>query len=136
FGTHIDWNDTRHGKLWAYNLNYFDFLHQKDFAPGNGIALIDAYVSAQDTLRQGTEPYPISLRCINWIKFFSANSISNASFDKVLFTHCRMLTRHLEYHLMGNHLLENGLSLLHAAYYFRNEEFYSHANRIVTAELQ
>jgi len=36
---------------------------------------------------------------------------------------------------MGNHLLENGFSLLFGAFYFRDEEFYSKAKAIISSEL-
>jgi hypothetical protein len=33
FSDGIDWDYMDNGKLWAYNLNYFDFLNQKEITP-------------------------------------------------------------------------------------------------------
>ena len=37
---------------------------------------------------------------------------------------------------MGNHLLENGFSLLFGSYYFRDEKLYSKAKEIIKTELR
>ena len=42
----------------------------------------------------------------------------------------------LEYHILGNHLLENGLSLLFGAYYFKDDSFYLKAKNIIEEELE
>ena len=40
----IDWNYCFYGKLWIYNLNYFDFLNQEDISKEEGLALIYNYI--------------------------------------------------------------------------------------------
>jgi hypothetical protein len=42
----------------------------------------------------------------------------------------------LEYHLLGNHLLENGFSLLFGAYYFHNNNFYYKSKKILLEQLE
>jgi uncharacterized heparinase superfamily protein len=42
----------------------------------------------------------------------------------------------VEYHILGNHLLENGFSLLFGAYYYQDEKLYSKAKKILTNELE
>ena len=127
FENKIDWNYATHGKLWVYNLNYFDFLNQKTITKEDGIALIDSYVQNEYLLKDGLEPYPISLRGINWIKFLAKHNIKNKKIDYLLYNHYHRLLKNLEYHLLGNHLLENGFSLLFGAYYFKEEVFYKSA---------
>ncbi len=131
----VDWNFGNYGKLWTYNLNYFDFLHQYQISGEEGLALIKNYVEQDDTLKDGLEPYPISLRGINWIKFLSKNGIVNTKVNTKLYHHYLRLKDNLEYHLLGNHLLENGYSMLFGAYYFKNEEFYDIAYKILKEEL-
>ena len=46
-----------------------------------------------------------------------------------------ILLDNLEYHLLGNHLLENGFSLLFGAYYFQDENLYKKAKEILEKEL-
>ena len=135
FESQIDWNYPGFGKLWTYNLNYFDFLNQEEIQTQNGIALIENYIQSDQILKDGKEPYPISLRGINWIKFLCKNKISDHKINQNLYSHYQILSQNIEYHLLGNHLLENGFSLLFAAYYFNDEAFYKKASKILTEEL-
>ncbi|MEM9648585.1 MAG: alginate lyase family protein [Bacteroidota bacterium] len=100
------------------------------------MALIENYVEKDHMLKDGLEPYPISLRGINWIKFLSKHGINNTSVRSKLYQHYLRLKDNLEYHLLGNHLLENGFSMLFGAYYFKNEEFYNIAYKILNEELK
>ncbi len=132
----IQWNDEQtYGKLWAYNLNYFEFLNQENLTKTQGIALIRAYIQEYPNLKTGLEPYPTSLRNINWIKFLSKYQIKNPEIDGFLMAQYVRLLDNLEYHLMGNHLLENAFSLLFGAYYFRNNQLFKTANKILKTEL-
>ncbi len=130
----VDWNYSEYGKLWAYNLNYFEFLFS-DINEETGSGLIQSYCDKNYNLKDGIEPYPISLRGINWIKFFCKEQVSSKEYNKVLFTHYKVLSSSIEYHLLANHLLENGISLLFGAYYFKNEFFYQKAKTILQKEL-
>ena len=132
----IDWNFLGHGKLWAYNLNYFEFLLQDGMNKETGLSLIRDYLSKATERREGLEPYPISLRGINWIKFLSNHRIGDRDINALLFQDYCRLSKRLEYHLLGNHLLENGFSLLFGALYFRNEAFYLKARKILSKELK
>lgn len=134
-GIKINWNEERLGKLWAYNLNYMDFLLQEEMDKEQGLQLIEEFAKDYPYNNVGKEPYPSSLRGINWIKFLSFNKISNTEIDLSLFSQYKLLQNNLEYHLLGNHLLENGFSLLFAAYYFSNFEFYKKAKEILQNEL-
>ena len=132
----IDWNFSAYGKLWTYNLNYFDFLNQKSINREQGVELIKDYISKKDILKDGIEPYPISLRGINWIKFLCSNNINDPKINNYLFNDYQKLADNLEYHLLANHLLENGFSLLFGAYYFQDERLYVKAQQILKSELQ
>lgn len=132
----IDWNFSGYGKLWLYNLNYFDFLNQKDMGLNDGKALVQDFYSNIKDIHDGLEPYPISLRTMNWIKFFTLHRYKNSEYDNAFFMQAHMLLDNLEYHLMGNHLLENGFALLFAAYYFQETKFYFKAKEIITHELE
>ena len=135
FNNEIDWNLNEYGKLWTYNLNYFDFLLQDGITKDQGMILIGDFISNKGRLKDGIEPYPISLRGINWIKFLSIHKVENKSIDSFLYNDYKRLTDNLEYHILGNHLLENGFSLLFAAYYFDDDEYYNIARNIIEEEL-
>lgn len=135
FSGQIDWNYAEYGKLWTYSLNYFDFLNQDGMSKEIGIELINHYIKNDKILKDGKEPYPISLRGINWVKFLSKNTIKNPEINKTLYNHYRTLYKNLEYHLLGNHLLENAFSLLFGAYYFQEEKLYVKSKKLLISEL-
>jgi hypothetical protein len=68
----IDWNYAAFGKLWTYNLNYFEFLNSKECDRNTGYEFIKDYCDQRINLKDGLEPYPASLRIMNWIKFLSS----------------------------------------------------------------
>ena len=127
----IDWNYSEYGKLWTYNLTYFDFLSTRD-----DISLIYDFIDKIDTIKDGLEPFPISLRGVNWIKYLSFYNIRDKKIDDSLYAQYYILLDNLEYHLLGNHLLENGFSLLFGAYYFQDEVLYKNAKKILEQELR
>ena len=135
FKDNIDWNYSKYGKLWTYNLTYFDFLSQENIKD-NGLKLIESFIDNIDNIKDGLEPFPISLRGINWIKFLSYNSIKDKKIDNSLYAQYYILLDNLEYHLLGNHLLENGFSLLFGAYYFEDERLYKKSKEILKEQLE
>jgi len=130
FENSIDWNYNGYGKLWTYNLTYFDFLSQKEDK-----FLIENFIDNIESINDGLEPFPISLRGVNWIKFLTKYKIRDKKIDSSLYAQYYILLDNLEYHLLGNHLLENGFSLLFGAYYFRDEELYIRAKKILLTQL-
>ena len=136
FDETINWNHPEHGKLWTYNLTYFDFLQQEGLSNEEGLALIHDFINQMPSMKDAVEPFPISLRGFNWIKFLSYRNIKEQSIDASLYAQYAILLDNLEYHLLGNHLLENAFSLLFGAYYFQDELLYKKANDILRAELE
>ncbi|MDB2317670.1 heparinase II/III family protein, partial [Flavobacteriales bacterium] len=131
----INWNFNLHKKLWTYNLNYFDFLNQKEISEKQGLELITDFINKYDKLIDGKEPYPTSLRIINWIKFISTHKISDDSIYKLIRKDANRLMKNLEYHLLGNHLLENGFALFFAAHLFNDKKYFNLSSKILTKEL-
>jgi len=136
FPEEIDWNYNNNAKLWTYNLTYFDYLHQEEMTKEKGIELINDFIDQSDQIKDGLEPFPISLRGMNWIKFLSRHQIADQQISHSLYAQYMILMDNLEYHLLGNHLLENGFSLLFGAYYFQDEKLYAKAKKIVREELE
>jgi uncharacterized heparinase superfamily protein len=134
FPKKIDWNWDGHGKLWTYQLNYFEPLSHPKTTAEAGLNLIEDYYSKRYDIRDGMEPYPISLRGFNWIKFFIRHNIHK--YDNFLYDQYSLLRRSLEYHLLGNHLLENAISLAFAALYFDQKEWTSKTAKILQRELK
>ena len=128
----LGWNDESFGKLWSYNLNYMDYLHQETISFEQAVCWIDKFVDEIEGNRNGLEPYPIALRGINWIKFLSKYhpyipAENKREWDSSLYAQYKILLDNLEYHLLGNHLLEDAFSLLWAGLYFKDESIYQKA---------
>lgn len=136
FPKKINWNFSSYGKLWNYHLNYFEYLLQPSMKRAEGIRLIHDFIESIDSLDSGLEPYPISLRAVNWIKFVASHRVRDPIIDASLFAQYRILVENLEYHLLGNHLLENAISLLFGSYYFKDPAFYDRACKILIGELK
>lgn len=134
------WNDTSNGMLWAYNLNYMDWLNQSDMTLGSGKEWIDRFIDELPKNKVGLDPYPIALRGINWIKFIIANKdkIDDSALQKwhtSLYSQYCLLIKKMEYHLLGNHLLEDACSLFIASIYFNDNAFYKKSVKLLRREL-
>lgn len=127
----IDWNYNGYGKLWTYNLTYFEYLKNKE-----DISLIYDLIDNITNIKDGFDPFPISLRGINWIKFLTKYNIKDEKIDVNLYSQYCILLDNLEYHLLGNHLLENGFSILFGAFYFQDDVLYKKAKEILEKELK
>ncbi len=112
-----------------------DFLLQANMEKDRGIKVTHDFVQKLTNKSTGLEPYPISVRSINWVKFLTKHGIQNPRIDDSLFAHYKILLDNLEYHLLGNHLLENGFSLLFGAYYYNDLRLYDKAKDIIKIEL-
>jgi hypothetical protein len=135
FKPSINFNFGQFGKLWTYNLNYFDYLNQDSISKKDGLQLINQYIYFHPKQLDGSEPYPISLRSINWMKFLSKYKINDNRVDQFLFNNSCFLINNFEYHIMGNHLLENAFCLLFSSYYFENYKFYNKSKSVLFNQL-
>jgi hypothetical protein len=132
----IDWNFNSNGKLWNYNLQYFDYLFENSLEKKTKEALL---LSFAEQLLNGTikpEPYPVSLRLINWIVYCSETGFQNEAVDKALKLQVHYLENNLEFHIQANHLLENYLSLAVAALYLQDEQLAAKAWKGLQRQLQ
>lgn len=135
FDDQIDWNHNEFGKLWTYNLNYFDWLYQEGMTKIEGHGMIQKYCDSYDGLKDGLEPYPTSLRLINWVKFLGLNDISDTKIDQIIYNDANRLSRNLEYHLLANHLLENGFALTFAGVYMKDKSIYNKGKQLLLSQL-
>lgn len=134
------WNDTSQPKLWRYNLQYMDYLLQENIPLEERKEWIDTFIGSLPVNKEGLEAYPTALRGMNWIKFISVNrylitDADKGKWDQSLYFQYLSLLDNLEYHLLGNHLLEDAFSLLWAGLYFRNDKFYHKAVELLIEEL-
>jgi uncharacterized heparinase superfamily protein len=119
------WNDPATDKLWLYNLHYFDDLDAAGCERRESWhrALISRWI-AENTPGHGNgwEPYPLSLRIVNWCRWALAGHALSADAVQSLAVQARFLSQRLEYHLLGNHLWANGKALVFAGAFFAGDE--------------
>lgn len=121
----VGWDNPAFDKLWRYNLHYFDDL--------NSERAHERRAWHEDLVRQwlranppgagtGWEPYPTSVRIVNWVKWALAGNDLSADAVHSLAVQTRWLASRLETHLLGNHLLQNGKALMFAGAFFEGTE--------------
>lgn len=135
FSNEIDWNFMQHGKLWNYNLQYFDFLFDETILLQERITLLGNFSSHLLENKVKPEPYPTSLRIINVVFFLSLYNIKNELIEKALKQQINYLECNLEYHLLANHLLENIYALFIASYTLDNDKLFRKANKMLEKQL-
>jgi uncharacterized heparinase superfamily protein len=124
------WNDPGIPKLWLYNLHYFDsptadlilkWIAENPVGSGNG-----------------WEPYPLSIRICNWIKWSLSGNPLEKSVLESLALQARYLAQTVEYHLLGNHLIANGKALVFAGTFFEGgpaDAWIAYGLRILASQL-
>jgi hypothetical protein len=135
FDTKIDWNFDHFGKLWTYNLTYFEFLNQENISREQGLTLLHDFIRQLPDIRDGLEPFPTSLRIIFWTRFLVKHAIQDAEIERSLYQQLHFLHKNLEYHLLGNHLLENAFALLFGAVYFNDDKILRKAKKLLQTQL-
>lgn len=127
------WSVAELPKLWQYNLHYFDWLWSFDKSIEcdwhEVKKLVIDWIENHPPRKGATgwEPYPSSLRLINWsLLFFGrwrSRTLSDSEFSNRLsesmFRQYQWLNKHLEYHILANHLLENAVALAVGGAFFR-----------------
>ena len=114
-----DWNGSGPPRLWRYHLHYHEFLWALPFEQARDVVTDWIARHPRGTDRVGWEPYPTSLRITNWCACFfgrhRSRTLADREFHAALWRsvheQAQHLTRNLERHLLGNHLLENAVAL-------------------------
>ena len=119
------WDDPQRAKLWRYHQHYFDDLNAQGASDRCNWhkPLIEDWIASNPPGRgSGWEPYPTSLRIVNWVKWALAGNVLSELANASLAVQVRWLRRRLEWHLLGNHLFANAKALVFAGLYFRGTE--------------
>lgn len=121
----IGWDDPKCKKLWRYNQHYFDDLNAADASERYHFhmdLMLDWIVNNRPGKGTGWEPYPTSLRIVNWIKWsLSGHAMPNECLQS-LAVQARWLSRKIEWHILGNHLFANAKALVFAGLFYEGEE--------------
>lgn len=115
-----DWNAPQHSKLWLYNLHYLDDLNAVGIGEQNDLAraLVNRWIKANPPPSgNGWEPYPLSLRIVNLVKWFARQEALEPHWFASLATQMQALVKQVEYHILGNHLFANAKALVFGGSY-------------------
>ena len=121
------WQHPSRSKLWLYHLHYFDDLNAQ--RAGNRqrlhFKLINRWIDENPPLEGiAWQPYVLSLRIVNWIKYFSQiddNTIESRWIDSLSYQ-AAALAKQIEYHILANHLFANAKALIFAGVFFDHRD--------------
>ncbi|MDB4238745.1 heparinase II/III family protein [Alphaproteobacteria bacterium] len=119
------WDNPERDKLWRYNQHYFDDLNAEkahERIKWHNILLKKWINENTPGAGSGWEPYPTSLRIVNWIKWHCVGNLLNDECLHSLAVQARWLYRRIEWHLLGNHLFANAKALVFAGVFFKGKE--------------
>jgi len=136
FYRQIDWNFMEFGKLWNYNLEYFDLLTQEHISNEEKKRLIYDFYEFSIVNKRTLEAYPVSLRVINIIKFTIENGLYKERYLEYVLKELTFLSNRYEFHILGNHLLENGFAMCLGSAFFKESQWHNKALKLLNEELE
>ena len=120
--TNIGWNNNVIPKLWNYNLHYFDYLNTIEYDIDDTrlkLSVIEKWIMENPFgFGIGWEPYPTSLRIVNWVKWHLKTRKLNKLALLNLWNQTRWLSDRPENHLLGNHLFANAKAMIFSSIIF------------------
>jgi uncharacterized heparinase superfamily protein len=136
FSHRIDWDFTENGLLWSFHLHYFEWLNDPQIDACDALGSIIEYIEYHHKSKINKYAYPTSIRIVNWIKFCMRHQVNDRRIVAALFRQSDCLAHFPEYEIMGNHLLENGLALVWAGVYFKDDRYWEKGTSIVRLQLE
>lgn len=124
-GSPADWNRSDWPKLWLYNAHYFDDLVADSASDRSAwhVEVIGRWIAENPAgSGNGWEPYTISLRIVNWVKWALGGGALDERATHSIAVQVRYLARTLETHLLGSHLWANAKALIFAGTFFEGPE--------------
>lgn len=121
----VGWEGPGPARLWRYNQHYFDDLNARGASSRANAhrRLVERWLAENPPTRgTGWEPYPTSLRIVNWIRWSLSGQPLPESAAASLAAQARWLALNIETHLLGNHLFANAKALVHAGLFFEGDE--------------
>ena len=122
----VDWVAEDQKKLWRYNLHYFDFLQWDCYSDELKQQLIDSWIESCPVDQWiSWDPYAVSMRIVNWIKYFLQQPDDfeiPQHWLNSLINQANWLTYNMEYQILANHLIKNAKALVFAGVFFDCEQ--------------
>jgi uncharacterized heparinase superfamily protein len=125
FSSDCQWDKMYGDKLWVYNSHYFDDLNSidSDLKIESHKDLICLWITRNPVGETfGWDPYPLSIRSVNWIKWHCRYGSLDKNALISLEQQLTFLSKTIEYHLLGNHLIANAKALVFGGIFINNEK--------------
>lgn len=140
-GERMDWSCRDMPKLWRYNLHYFDYLLDSTNSLETNCYLIADWIANNPPSKEDAwEPYTVSLRIVNWIEFFKrSEDFVRKEWVESLYQQALWLEGNIEYHILANHYLKNGVALFFVGVFFDGldaDRWLRKGRRILREELE
>ena len=120
-GATVDWDAPDMPLLWRFNLHYFQYIHLLNL--DEQVKLCQAWINAHPPGASiAWHPYPTSLRLVNWAR----TRVRTQSVLESAYLQTGHLYRNIEYHILGNHLLENARALVIMGQFFQQKNEAKH----------
>lgn len=107
--------------LWQYNFYYFDSVLSNEISFDNKICFLKNHLISFNDKSCANDPYVISLRSVNLIKWISSSQCKEHEALALLSSDYAHLISSIEYHLLANHLLANLKALIFFEVFFPNK---------------
>lgn len=130
----VDWLRWGHSRLWTYHLHYFEYAVDLALARAEtgderyaaALAdLLESWMGATESEEgPGWDPYPISVRVVNWLRalaLLSPDALPDRMRARIHASVGRqldVLAARLEWDVMANHLLKNLVALFVGGLFF------------------
>ena len=134
--TKSNWFPKSASQLWIYNLHYFDYLFEIKPYKKKIEIIEDWIIQVPYKTKNAWHPYTISLRICNWIWTLSLHkeTIPNNILQSI-YQQTHYLSQHLEFDVLGNHLIANCKALIISGLFFQENLFLSKGLKILKKEL-
>ena len=122
--SNLIWNDDSQNKLWLYNLHYMDDLNSigSNLRSSQQLEFVRRWIEENPAvIGNGWEPYPLSLRLVNLIKWFWSSGIDDFEVYQSIAQQADALRQQPEYHIQANHLFANAKALVFCGSFLNNK---------------
>ena len=120
-GGALDWKTSGLWRPLRLQLHYFDYLNDVERGDAWKRAALDGWIAGNPLgAGDGWVPYAVSLRIVNWIKFFVRPERRELEprWLASLYRQTLWLENNIERQLLANHLLKNAKALVFAGLFF------------------
>jgi uncharacterized heparinase superfamily protein len=110
--------------------------YTEHYHPRPELELVERWIRENPAGRgAGWEPYPLSRRIVNWIKWMMGGGLATRSVSESLAAQADYLSRTMEHHLLANHLFANAKAMVFAGCFFEGGAWLGEGLRLLEREI-